>query len=111
MPGNTLNNIKRRLARLVAGAGGFDGTVLIDLGQDGALLVERYHVFESDRRKLARTSVSIALADLEQFLGGQLNAQMLLMTRRLTIAGRMAEAMRFARHLELSIHGRSALPA
>ena len=95
----------------MAGRGGFDGTVLIDLGRDGALLVDQYHVSEYDRRKLARTSVSIELTDLDQFLGGQLNAQMLLMTRRLTIAGRMADALRFARHLELSIHGRSALPA
>jgi putative sterol carrier protein len=110
MASTALNAIKRRLSRLVASSGGFDGTVLIDLGQDGALLVERYHVSESDRQKLARASLTIGLMDLDQFLGGQLNAQMLLMTRRLTIAGRMAEALRFARHLELSIYGRSALP-
>lgn len=111
MAGTMVNNVRRRLARLVASAGGFDGTVLIDMGTDGALLVDRFKVSETGTQRLARTSLSIALADLDQFLGGQLNAQMLMMTQRLTIAGRMTEALRFARHLELSIHGRSALPA
>jgi hypothetical protein len=106
-----LAGVRRRLTQLVAKAGGYDGTVMIDLGQYGGLLVDRNQVWVSKDRASARTSISVELLDLDQFLGGQLTAQMLLMTRRLTISGRMAEALRFARHLEIAIHGRSALPA
>jgi len=102
--------VRRRLAHLVSHGTGYDGTILIDLGSNGRLLIDQRHVYVRDERKPAQTSLTIDLRDLDQFLGGQLTAQMLLMTKRLRIAGRMGEAMRFARHLELEIYGRSALP-
>jgi len=106
-----LAKIKRRLGYLLTMGNGYNGTVLIDLGPNGRLLVDHGHVFVPSDTRTAATSLTIDLRDLDQFLGGQLTVQMLMMTKRLRIAGRMADALRLARHLELEIFGRSALPA
>ena len=106
-----LAKIKRRLAHLLSTGEGYDGRVLIDLGPNGRLLVDRHEVYVPHDERPAPTSLAIDLRDLDQFLGGQLTVQMLMMTKRLRIAGRMTDALRFARHLELGIFGSSALPA
>jgi putative sterol carrier protein len=106
-----LAGVRRRLTQLVANSGGYNGTVLINLGRHGALLVDHDQVCVSKGHEAIKASLNLELPDLDQFLGGELTAQMLMMTRRLTISGRMGDALRFARHLEMAIHGRSALPA
>jgi putative sterol carrier protein len=103
--------IKRRLAHLLSIGEGYNGRVLIDLGPSGRLLVDHGEVSVPHGEKPAQTSLAIDLRDLDQFLGGQLTVQMLMMTKRLRIAGRMTDALHFARYLELEIFGRSALPA
>ena len=106
-----LAKIKRRLAHLLSTGEGYDGRVLIDLGPNGRLLVDHHGVYVPRDDNPAQTSLAIDLRDLDQFLGGQLSVQMLMMTKRLRIAGRMTDALRFARYLELEIFGSSALPA
>lgn len=106
-----LAGVRRRLTQLVADFGGFNGAVLINLGRHGALLVDHDQVWVSKGHEPVRASLSLELPDLDQFLGGELTTQMLMMTQRLKVSGRMGDAMRFARHLEMAIHGRSALPA
>ena len=106
-----LAKIKRRLAHLLSTGEGYDGRVLIDLGPNGRLLVDHHEVYVPRDDNPAQTSLAIDLRDLDQFLGGQLSVQMLMMTKRLRIAGRMTDALRFARYLELEIFGSSALPA
>jgi len=106
-----LAKIKRRLAHLLSSGDGYSGHILIDLGPSGRLLVDHGDVYVPQEAHPAQTSLSIDLRDLDQFLSGQLTVQMLMMTRRLRIAGRMTDALRFAHHLEVEIFGRSALPA
>lgn len=72
-------------------AAGFDGSVKLDLGKDGVILIDGATISTGDGP--ADCTVKLSLDDLEDMVSGDLSPTSAFMTGKLKIEGDMAMAM------------------
>ncbi|MER2534804.1 MAG: SCP2 sterol-binding domain-containing protein [Rhizobiaceae bacterium] len=72
-------------------AAGFDGSVKLDLGKDGVVLIDGATISTDDGP--ADCTVTLSLDDLEDMVSGELSPTSAFMTGKLKIDGDMSMAM------------------
>lgn len=70
---------------------GFDGSVKLDMGKDGVILIDGATISTSDGA--ADCTVTLSLDDLEDLVSGELSPTGAFMTGKLKIEGDMSMAM------------------
>ncbi len=70
---------------------GFDRSVKLDLGEEGAVLIDGNGISSGDGE--AECVISISRADLEQLLAGELDPMSAFLSGRIRVEGDMSAAM------------------
>ena len=94
----SLEDTTKKVADLFAKAEGFSDTLTFDFGADGKIAVDgRKTPAEVTNGDLdSDCTVIVSLADFEEILAGNMDAQMAFMSGKLSVEGNMGIAMNLA---------------
>lgn len=92
----SLDKIASKIGERLAGTG-FDRSVKIDLGADGAILIDGQSATVGDGD--ADCTISISMDNFESLIAGDLNPTAAFMTGKMKVAGDMSAAMALSQAL------------
>lgn len=92
----SIDALAKQIEAKAAGSG-FDGSVKLDLGEDGIILLDGTSVSTADAE--ADCTIRLARADLEALVSGELSPTAAFMSGKLEVEGDMSVAMALGQFL------------